>query len=383
MINRFIDLPSPPNESFFLWGPRQAGKSYWLRNCYPHAYVINLLRSDIFAKYVHSPSLLREELLSLKTKPFVIIDEIQKIPALLDEVHLLIEEHGFHFGLCGSSARKLKRGHANLLGGRALRYVLNGFSGAELGNEFSIQKILNHGYLPNMYLSTRPKALWRSYVGDYLKEEIAAEAATRNLPAFSEFLRLASLGDTEIIEFEKFASDCGVSSKTIKNYFEILQDTLLGSLLPGYTEKHIRRTIQTSKFYFFDVGLVNYLAGRKDVKPKTEVFGKAFENWVFHEIRCYLDYKMPDLEMFYWRLSTGVEVDFVVDRYEPTAIEAKSTARPAGSDFKSLYEFQREFPHCKKRIMVCNTETSRKASDGILILSPHDFLKNLWAGEIV
>ncbi|MCX6128472.1 MAG: AAA family ATPase, partial [Proteobacteria bacterium] len=279
MLKRLIKIDILPSESFFMWGPRQVGKSTLLRSLFPASHIIDLLQADSFIRYSNRPQLLREELLAMAEKPNrIVIDEIQKIPLLLDEIHFLIERHQYAFALCGSSARKLKRGHANLLGGRALRFELTGLSAAECGPEWNLEQMLNTGYLPRHYLNPdRSDAYLRSYVNDYLKEEIAAEGLVRNLPVFSEFLRMAALSDTEILNYSTIARDVGVSSPTIKEYFSILVDTLLGTELPAFIKRPKRRTKQAPKFYCDDVGSVNQLTNRTNLEPKQMAFGKAFE----------------------------------------------------------------------------------------------------------
>lgn len=205
----------------------------------------------------------------------------------MDQVHWLIENRGLRFALCGSSARKVKRGAANLLGGRATRYELFGLTAGELGSSFDLNRMLNVGYLPRIYEASRPTRLLDAYVADYLKEEVAAEGLVRNLPTFSEFLDVAALCDGEIVNFSNIARECGVSSHTTKNHFQILEDTLLRRWLPAYRKRPKRRVIGAPKFYFVDVGVVNRLARRGELKPGSELYGKAFENWVFHELTAF------------------------------------------------------------------------------------------------
>src|SRR5262245_4223118 len=226
MLRRFLSLPARPSESFFLWGPRQTGKSSLLRATYPDAHWLDLLKTEEFIRYSTRPSLLREELLAAPRPPVVVIDEVQKVRGLLDEVHWLIENRGFRFAMCGSSARRVRRDQANLLGGRAVRYELFGLVSAEIGASFDLARILNHGYLPRHYLSERPQPLLAAYVNDYLKEEIAAEGLVRNLPAFAGFLAAASLSDGDIVNAANVARECGVSKPTAIAHFEILVDTL-------------------------------------------------------------------------------------------------------------------------------------------------------------
>ena len=279
------------------------------------------------------------------------IDEVQKVPALLDEVHWLIENRGHHFALCGSSARKVRRGAANLLGGRAVRYELRGLTAAELGDAFDLSRVLNHGYLPRIYQAARPRRLLDAYVADYLREEVAAEGLVRNLPSFSGFLDAAALSDGEMVNFANIARECGVSSPTAKAYFEILEDTLLGRWLPAYRRRRKRRVIGAPKFYFADVGVVNRLTRRGALAPGAPLYGKAFENWVFHELSACIEYREWDLELSYWRLPSGIEVDFILGDME-VAVEAKATARITRDHLRGLRTLADEHPGAR-RIVVC------------------------------
>ena len=271
-IKRALKLPKNPTQSFFLWGPRKTGKSTLLRNIYQGARFVDFLETDTYIKYLNEPWQLRKEIeyelekSNLNKKLPIIIDEVQRVPLILDEVHLMIEKYKLNFVLCGSSARKVKRGRANLLGGRALRYELFGFSAIELENDFSLEQMLNRGYIPKHYLSNNYKKQIKSYISDYLKEEITAEALVRNIPLFSNFLNSVSLSDGEIVNLSNIARDCGIAVNTVKAYFEILEDTLLGNFLPAFRKRPKRRIIQSPKFYFFDVGIVNHLAKRGDIQ---------------------------------------------------------------------------------------------------------------------
>lgn len=383
MFKRSINLSSLKN-SFFLWGPRQAGKSSLLKVSFPEAIWIDLLKSENLIHYQQDRSRLRQAVRAQnpKASKWVVIDEVQKIPELLDEVHWLIENERVRFALCGSSARKLKRGHANLLGGRALRRELFGLSAHEIGKDFDLIRGLNHGFLPNHYIQDDYQDLLRSYCTDYLKEEIFAEGIVRNLPAFSSFLHVASFSDTAQVEFLNIAREVGVSAPTIKSYFEILEDTLIGQFIPSY-RKRSKRRIQTSpKFYFFDVGIVNTLAKRGPMQAGSELFGKAFENWVFHELRCYKAYRNPDLDISFWKLSTGQEVDFILNDME-VAVEAKSSAKILDKHLKGLRELKPEHKSVKKRIVVSTETNARESDDGILILPAKEFVERLWSGDLL
>lgn len=379
VFKRLSPLSNNPQESFFLWGPRKSGKSTLLELLYPQAYWVDLLKTDEHIRYLHRPSLLREELLQDKMVKMVVIDEIQKVPLLLDEVHWLIEHTNIIFGLCGSSARKVKRGHANLLGGRALRYELFGLVAHEIGKEFQLSQMLNAGYLPSHYLSSKPMKLLQSYVNDYLKEEIVDEGLVRNFPVFSEFLHIAALSDTEMLQYSNIARECHVSVPTVQQYFQILVDTLLGSFLPSYKKRPKRRVNTLPKFYFADVGVVNFLARRGTIEPGSELFGKAFENWIFHELSAYNHYRERFAELSYWRLVNGTEVDFIVNDFE-CAIEVKSSANISTHHLRGLRELLKDHK-AKIAMVICMEKKARKTEDGILILPATDFISGLWRGD--
>jgi predicted AAA+ superfamily ATPase len=383
MFERALALPRSGTESFFLWGPRQAGKSTLLRKAYPGARWIDLLKADEFRRYAARPERLREEIDAEPPDPRrqVVIDEIQKVPALLDEVHWLIENRQLSFALCGSSARKVRRGAANLLGGRAVRYELLGLTAGEIGREFDLDRMLNHGYLPRIYESDRPRRLLAAYVADYLKEEIAAEAWVRSLPVFSTFLDAAALSDAEIVNFSSIGRECGVSSHTVRSHFSILEDTLLGRWLPAYRKRPKRRVIGAPKFYFSDVGVVNHLSRRGDLQPGSELYGKAFENWVMHELSAFVRYREVDGELSYWRLASGVEVDFVLGDMR-LAIEAKSSERVTSDHLAGLRSLVQDHPRVRRRIVVCREPRARRTEDGIEILPASVFVQRLWAGEL-
>lgn len=381
MFTRRLALPTRPAESFFLWGPRQAGKSSLLRATYPDAPVRDLLLSEEFARYTRQPGLLREELRDARPGSLLLIDEIQKVPALLDEVHWLIENRGLVFGLCGSNARKVRRGHANLLGGRAVRHELFGLVSAEVGRQFDLGRFVNHGCLPRHYLAPDPTARLRAYVADYLKEEIAAEALVRRLPAFADFLTAAALADAELVNYTNIARECGVSSVTVKDYYQILVDTLLGRFLPAYTRRPKRRVIQAPKFYFADVGVVNRLARRGRLEPGGELWGKALENYVCHELTAYSEYASRDAELHYWRLASGIEVDFILGAMD-LAIEVKSTTKAGPAHLAGLRTLREDHPRVGKRLLVCQESRRRVTPDGIEVLPVKEFLDQLWAGRV-
>ena len=375
MFTRGLSLPEAGRETFFLWGPRQTGKSTLLRHTYPDAIWVDLLKADEYRRYLERPELLREELDARSRPTQVVIDEVQKVPALLDEVHWLHENRKIRFALCGSSARKVRRGAANLLGGRAVRYELFGLTAAEIGKGFDLVRLLNHGYLPTHYESDRPDRLIGAYVGDYLKEEVAAEGLVRNLPVFSAFLGAAALSDGALVNVANIARECGVSAPTVKGHFGILEDTLLGRWLPAYTRRPKRRVIGSPKFYFADVGVVNHLARRGRIVPGSELFGKAFENWVFHELQACNAYDVRFHELSYWRLASGIEVDFIVGRMR-LAIEAKATSRITADHLNGLRHLRQDHP-AVRRVIVCLEPRRRKTEDGIEILPAQSFVDDL------
>lgn len=379
---RHLKLPAPAEQSFFLWGARQTGKTTLLKHTYPEARRINLLNTDQLLKYTREPFLLRQEQLAQPPGSFTIIDEIQKVPLLLNEVHNLIEEHRQIFALCGSSARQLKGHHVNLLGGRALRFELHGLSAMEIGADFNLETMLNQGTLPNHYQAKNPRLAIKSYIDDYLRTEILEEGLTRNLPVFADFLRVAALGDTEILNISNVARESGVSTATARGYYDILQDTLLATQLPAYTLRQKRRIVRAPKFYFHDIGLVNHLSQRQSLKPGSELFGKAFENWLHHEITLHAKYSQQFYPLSYWRLSSGAEVDFVIGD-GITAIEAKAKTRIQKRDLQGLMQFGVEMQQAKHKIIVALVDQPRKTEEGILILPYMDFLQRLWANEFM
>jgi predicted AAA+ superfamily ATPase len=352
---------------------------------YPDAITIELLKSEEFTAYQTRPELLRERALQNHWK-FLIIDEVQKVPQILDEVHYLIEAHDIVFGLCGSSARKLRASHANMLGGRALRFELGGLVSAEVDPTFSsldLEKLLERGYLPSIYDSDNYLQLQKSYCADYLKEEIFAEGLVRKLEPFNRFLEIAAIGDTEVTNFKTIARDCGVSSPTVKAYYDILADTLLGRFLPPYAVRPKRRQVLSPKFYFFDVGIVNYLSQRGPVRKKSPLFGKAFENWVHHEISNWIEYCQRPEQLTYWSLASGAgEVDFIIGHMK-CAVEAKATERITSDHCKGLRELSEDYPEVGRRVIVSLEPVSRRLGNGIEILSVYDFLNELWNDRLL
>ncbi len=385
MYKRILNLSFSSKNTCFLWGPRQSGKSTLLKNLFPESKYYDLLLSNEYSRLLQNPGMIREEcsakgITGESQKYPIIIDEVQKIPVLLDEVHWLIENKGVRFILCGSSARKLKRGHGNLLGGRAIRYELFPLVYKEIP-DFSLETALNQGLIPRIYQSRTPDRLLQSYIGDYLKEEIASEALTRNIPAFSRFLEIASLSNGEIINYNNIAAECGVSAPTVKEYFQILSDTLTGRMLFSFRKKAKRRIILAPKFYFFDVGIVSHLAKRGNVLPGSELFGRAFEHFIFMEITAHSSYSERFYQTAYWRTASGFEVDFILGDGE-IAVEIKSSASVQNQHMRGIRAFKEE-QKSKRYIVVSMDPEPRKTSDGIEIMPWKYFLDNLWDNNLL
>ena len=377
IIKRHLNLSLPPGQSAFLWGPRRVGKTYWIKKSFlrPKHHFIDLLKTDTYFEYISRPALLRERWKGQLT----VIDEIQKVPALLDEIHWLIENKSASFLLTGSSARKLRRSHSNLLAGRAWRFEMGPLSFYETKN-FVLAEVLKTGLLPPHFLSSSPLRDLRAYVSDYLKEEIASESSVRNIPAFTEFLRVAALTNSELLNYTNIARETGISAKVVRNYFEILDDTFLGYRLSPWKSSKNRRVALTDKFYFFDVGVSNYLAKRKPL-PGNEAFGKSFEHYIFMELMNYKKYKSPEMSIYYWRTASGYEVDFICGDMH-TAIEVKSSARIHNNHLKSLKALKEEW-NIKNLIVVCMEKESRTVAKNIQILPWQVFLKKLWKNNFL
>ncbi len=383
MYQRRIPIFKNTKESFFLWGPRQSGKTTFLKTTFPASPRYDLLDNRVFTRLLRHPELLGEELHAMARRPeLVIIDEVQKLPGLLDEVQRLITDDGFVFGLCGSSARKLRRGHANLLGGRAVRFEMFGLVSAEAGPDFDCRRFVNHGILPAHYAMADPGRRLRAYVEDYLREEVAQEGLVRNLASFHDFLRAAALSDTEIVNCENISRECGVSAKTVHEHYQILVDTLLGYYVPAFTEKEKRRVIRAPKFYFKDVGSVNQMNRRGKMEPGHPSFGKAFENWISHELQAHSAYSELRYPIRYWRLASGIEVDFILGDMD-AAVEVKASTRLRPEHGKGLTHLIMDHPEVKQRIIVNLEERPRLRDDGILVLPAGEFLRRLWNGEII
>jgi predicted AAA+ superfamily ATPase len=381
MIKRLQIFQGRGKESAFLWGPRQSGKSTLLKQLFPRSRYFDLLQSDEFERLLKKPSALREELSSpsvLLDGP-IIMDEVQKIPALLDEIQWLIVNRSISFILCGSSARKLKRGGGNMLGGRALRYQLFPLVSREIP-AFDLLRGLNQGFLPRHYLADDPGRMVQAYVGDYLKEEIAAEAMTRNIPAFSRFLEVAAFSNGEIVNFTNIAAECGISAATVRNYFEIIEETLVGGFLPSFQKRPKRRVIQAPRFYYFDVGLANFLLKRGTIVAGGEMFGKAFEHFIYQELTAHRHYSGLEYALSYWRTASQLEVDFILGDHQ-VAVEVKGTDMVNDHHLRGLKSFCEEYP--VKKAIVVSMDPRPRQMGAIEVLPWALFLDQLWSGKLI
>lgn len=378
MYQRIFNINNELDMSVFLFGARQTGKSTLLRKAVSKAVYIDLLDSDIRKLYRKRPAYLYDQLAGKDSSCVVIIDEIPEVPDLLNEVHRLISEFGIRFVLCGSSARKLKRKGYNTLGGRAFPCYFYPLVSAEIP-DLDIDRAVNNGMMPLHYPAKNATRLLASYVDVYLKEEIQAEALVRDLDNFERFLEVAALTDGEMVNYANIASDCGVSAKTVKEYFSILQDTLVGYTIPAYTKVMKRRLVQAPRFYFFDVGVANYLLHRQNLVRGTVEFGHAFEHWVIQEIIAYIGYTHNENRLSYWRTYTGIEVDAVIGDAR-LAIEIKSVAEVLPKHLAGLKTFMEEHPDTRP-IIVSLDRISRRCGE-MESLYVMDFLRMLWAGEL-
>ena len=378
MYKRIINLREGLDESVFLFGARQTGKSTILKEQFAGDLFFDLLDTDLKARLRRRPALLYDTLKDREAGTVVVIDEIPEVPELLDEVHRLISEKGLIFVLCGSSARKLKRKGYNTLGGRAMPTYFYPLVSAEIP-DFDIDRAVNGGMIPNHYTAKDPRRRLSGYIDVYLKEEIQQEALVRKLGNFTRFLEVAALTDGEMVNYNNIATDCGVSASTVREYFGILQDTLIGYMIPAYTKVMRRKLMQAPRFYFFDVGIANHLLHRSGLVRGTVEYGHAFEHLVIQEIVAYLGYNSCSELLSYWRTYTGIEVDAVIG--DDIAIEIKSAEEIQTKHLKGLKAFGEEHPE-SRRIVVSLDKFNRRMGD-IELIYVLDFFRMLWNGEIV
>lgn len=378
MIERICNIDNTLDDSIFLFGARQTGKSTFLRQKFPDSIYIDLLDTTLKGRFKRRPGLLYEMLADKPDGTRVIIDEIPEAPELLNEVHRLMSEKNHRFILCGSSARKLKRKGYNTLGGRAFPVFLFPFVSAEL-SDFDLQHAVSYGMLPPHYLAKNPQRRLSAYIDVYLKEEIKEEALVRNLNAFQRFLEVAALTDGEMVNYNNIAQDCGVSANTVSCYFDILEDTLLGFRMPAYTKVMKRRLVQAPRFYYFDVGIANHLLHRKELTRGTAEYGHAFEHLVIQELRAWLAYTESTEQLTYWRTYAGQEVDAVIGDAR-IALEIKSVEEVLPRHLKGLQAFASDYPDC--RLIAVSLDSLNRRMGSVECIYVMDFFRLLWNGEI-
>lgn len=367
-----------PRKSFFLFGPRSIGKSHLIRQqLKDQALVIDLLRSDLLLRLSSRPEELQGIVEAAPGKRWVVIDEIQRVPTLLPEVHRLIETKGRRFLLTGSSARKLRRGSTDLLAGRAWVANLFPLSWSEL-EAFDLSRYLRFGGLPPVYLSASPEEELRAYVSVYLQEEIRAEGLIRRLPPFTRFLRVAALSSGQLLNYSQVASDAEVAPSTVREYFSLLEDTLVGWTLEPWTASRKRKAIQTAKFYLFDPGVMHALAGTTELDRNSDLYGRSFEHFIGMELRAYTSYARTGDSLHFWRSKHGYEVDYLVGGR--VAIEVKATRKASLRDARGLLALREE--QAAKRFFLVSEDTVAAQREGIEFLPWAAFLARLWGGDI-
>ncbi len=383
-ISRLLDIELPGDRSAFLWGARKVGKTTFLKKRFSRSLVFDFLRTDLFLEFSKRPALLRERLLAVdqeRLKYPIILDEVQKVPGILDEVHWLMENRGLRFLLSGSSARKLRHGRgANLLGGRAWRFEMLPLVFPEV-KDLNLLRALNNGLIPVHYLEDDARRSLRAYAGEYLKEEVFSEGLIRNIPAFSRFFDALGYSHGELTNYSNIARECGVDSKTVREYFGILVDTLVGRFVEPYSGHSNRQVItRTPKFYLFDVGVAGALTRRVITEERGPNFTKAFRHLVFMELSAHSRYLELDYDIRFWRTKAGAEVDFVLGDGE-IAVEVKGSDRIERRDLRGLQAFSEE--HSPRLSIVVCAESEERIHDGVHIKPWRRFLRDLWSGEII
>jgi len=369
---------TPPRGSFFLFGPRGVGKSTWLRSVFPRAHRIDLLDEALYQSYLADVGAFAGELRSLSPGSLVVVDEVQRLPALLNEVHRHIEDRRVRFVLCGSSARKLKTAGTNLLAGRAVRRHLHPFLPEELGRDFDLDEALRYGTLPVIWTAPDRGEALAAYAQLYLKEEVQAEALVRNLPGFARFLPVAALFHGEVVNVAGIARDAGVARTTVGGYLEILEDTLLAFRLPAFEAKLRVRERRHPKLYWVDPGLPRAMK-RQLGPPTAEERGHLFEGWVASLLRAYRDYRGLFDDWGYWAPGKGssLEVDFVLRRGDDLiALEVRAGQKVFEADLRGLRAIA-ELPGVRRRLVICRGGRRQKTADGIEILTVAAFLTEL------
>lgn len=368
-------LTAPEKKSFFLFGPRGTGKSSWVKSRFPDALYLDLLEADLYNDLLARPGRL-SEMIPSGFKGWVVLDEVQKIPSLLDEIHRLIENRGCRFALTGSSARKLRRKGVNLLAGRALTYFMFPLTVPELGGDFRLDHSLRWGQLPGAYVEQDAKRYLESYVKTYLQEEVQQEGLTRNLGNFSRFLEAASFSQAGVLDITNVARDCAVERKVVENYFVILEDLLLAFRLPVFAKRAKRRMAFHPKFFFFDAGVFRTLRPMGPLDLPEEAEGAALETLFFQELRALNAYRDLGYSLHYWRTSDGQEVDFVAYGSRGIkAFEIKRASRISRSDLSGLKNFRKDYPMASVALIYGGNR--REEIEGIPILPFKDCLTGL------
>lgn len=372
---RIIYKPLEQKKSFFLMGPRGTGKTFWLKTNLPESIYIDLLDTEVYMSLLSNPSRLKEYI-PPNYKEWIIIDEIQKIPTLLNEVHRLIENEGYIFALTGSSARSLRKKGVNLLAGRALTFRMYPFTPQELQEKFSFSKSIKYGLLPSVISDSNPKEYLKSYINTYLREEVLQEGLTRNLSGFSRFLEVASFSQGQTLNKSNIARDTGIKQRTVVNYFDILEDLLISYYLPVFAKKAKRQTIQHPKFYFFDVGVFRSIRPRGVLDSESEVDGPALETLFFQISKALNEYYDLEYQFYYWRTLAGVKVDFIL--YGPNgflAFEIKRKTNVSKFDLKGLKSFKEDYPESK--LFMIYGGNKRLFIDEVEVIPMEDLFKNM------
>jgi len=373
MYDRMLKFES--NSSYFLFGPRGTGKTTWIRRNFKNAVYIDLLDSRYFNQLIGNSQRLNT-FIPPDFKDWIIIDEVQKIPSLLDEVHRLIESKNYKFILTGSSSRKLKNKGVNLLAGRAITKNMYPLTSLELGADFNLISAIKYGTLPQVINSENKGEYLASYVQTYLKEEVQQEGLTRNLGAFARFLESASFSQGSVLNITSIASDCGVERRVVHNYFSILEDLLIAYFLPVFKKRAKRRMIQHPKFYFFDAGIFSSIRPMGPLDITQEIGGVALRTLVLQELKALNSYLNLGYDIYYWRTSKGEEVDFILyGEQDFLAIEVKHKAKLNKKDTSSIRKFQSDYPEAKCYILYSGD--LKMYEDSISIVPLHEFFKNI------
>lgn len=368
-------LKPPRNKSFFLFGPRGTGKTTWVKTTFPKALYLDLLEAELFTDLLANPQRL-ENYIPRNFDDDIIIDEVQKVPAILNEVHRLIENNKLKFILTGSSARKLKRHGPNLLAGRALTYFMHPLTAIEAGSDFNLESSLRSGQLPSIYHEEDPQKYLESYVKTYLQEEIQQEGLTRNLAAFARFLEIASFSQGAVLNTSEVSREAAIERKVVENYFSILEDLLIGYRLPAFAKKAKRRTLAHPKFYFFDTGVYRTLRPKGPLDMPEQIEGIAFESLFFQNLLALNDYCHFGYKLFYYRTATGLEVDFIAYGEKGIyAFEIKRTDKLSGKMFRGLKHFSKIYPQAKCFFVYGGKRKMKEQN--IEIIPIEETLKNL------